>query len=228
MMGFGGAGYGGAWVWMLAGALFVVGIVLLVVWAIGLAVGGPDEDEPMALLRARFARGEIDAAAFEQARQTLGATRPSGGRSRAPAIVGLALIAIALIAGLFAGVLTPAGAGWSLGGMMGLGSMMGPGMMGPGMMGGYGVTPTAPAGTSVRMGGSRFEPAAITIAPGETVRWFNDDIAPHTVTAIDGSWDSGDLPSGGSFERRFDTPGTYSYVCRYHPWMTGEVKVTAP
>ena len=65
MMGFGGIGYGSAWLWMLAGVLFVVGIVLIVVWAIGGAVGRPGEDEAIALLRARFARGEIDAAAFE-------------------------------------------------------------------------------------------------------------------------------------------------------------------
>jgi hypothetical protein len=43
---------------MLAGLLFVGGIVLLVVWAIGVAVGRPDEDEAIAVLRARFARGE--------------------------------------------------------------------------------------------------------------------------------------------------------------------------
>jgi plastocyanin len=217
MMGFGGVGYGGAWLWMLAGVLFVVGIVVLVVWAIGAAAGRPDEDEAIDLLRARFARGEIDATEFEQARQTLGTTRPSGGRSRTPAIVAIALIASALVVGLLAGALTPAGAGWSFGGMMG-----------PGMMGGYGVAPTAPAGTSVRMAGSRFGPATITIAPGQTVRWFNDGTAPHTVTAIDGSWDSGDLSPGGSFERRFDKQGTYPYVCRYHPWMKGKVQVTAP
>lgn len=216
MMGFGG-GYGGAWLWMLAGVLFVVGIAVLVVWAIGVAVGRPDEDEAIALLRARFARGEIDAGAFEQARQTLGATRPSGARSRTPAIVGLALVGLALVAGLIAGALAPAGAGWGPGGMMG-----------PGMMGGYGVAPTAPAGTSVRMAGSRFEPVTITTAPGQTVRWFNDDPAPHTVTAIDRGWDSGDLAPGGSFVRRFETQGTYPYVCRYHPSMTGNVQVTTP
>ena len=217
MMGFGGPGYSGVWLWMLAGVLFVVGIVLLVVWAIGVAVGRSDEDEAIGMLRARFARGEMDAAAFEQARQTLGAARPSGGRSRTPPIVGLALVAIALVAGLLASALTPAGAGWTFSGMMG-----------PGMMGGSGAAPTAPAGTSVRMAGSRFAPATITIAPGQTVRWFNDDTAPHTVTAADGSWDSGDLAPGGSFERRFDTQGAYPYVCLYHPWMTGTVLVVAP
>ena len=215
MMGFGG-GYGGAWLWMIAAVLFVVGIAVLVVWAIGAAVGRPDDDEAMALLRARFARGEIDATAFAQARETLRVAGPSDARGRTPAIFGLALVAISLVAGLLAAGLSPAGAGPSFGGM------------GPWMMGGFGAAPTAPPGTSVRMTGSRFDPATITIAPGQTVRWFNDDTAPHTVTAIDSSWDSGDLPPGRSFERRFDTPGTYRYVCRYHPWMTASVQVTAP
>ncbi|MBF8290305.1 MAG: copper-binding protein, partial [Chloroflexi bacterium] len=147
--------------------------------------------------------------------------RPSGGPNRTPAIVGLALVAISLVAGLLAGALTPAGAGWGPGWNLG-------GMMGPGMMGGYGAAPTAPAGTSVRMAGSRFAPGQIRIAPGETVRWFNDDTAPHTVSATDGSWDSGDLPPGSTFERRYDRPGTYPYVCLYHPGMAGKVKVAAP
>ena len=211
MMGFGGLGYDGAWLWMLAGVPFIVGMVLLVVWAIGAAVGRSDEDAAIALLRARFDRGEMDATAFEQARQTLGATRPRGAWNRSPAIVGLALVA-----GLLAGALTPAGAGWGFGGM------------GPGMMGGYGVAPTAPAGTSVRMAGSRFAPVTITTAPGQTVRWFNDDTAPHTVSANDGTWDSGNVPPGASFERRFDVPGTFPYVCVYHPGMAGTVLVTAP
>jgi plastocyanin len=100
-------------------------------------------------------------------------------------------------------------------------------MMGPGMMG-YGPAPTAPAGSSVRMAGSRFEPATLTVVAGTTVRWFNDDTPPHTVTAADGSWDSGNLAPGGSFERRFDTGGSYAYLCRYHPGMTGTVVVTGP
>ena len=216
-MAYFGTGYGGAWLWMLAAVLFVVGIVFLVAWAIGTAVGRPDEDEAIALLRARFARGEIDAAQFEETRQTLGAARPGAGRSRTPAIIGLALVAIALVAGVLAAALAPTGAGWGFGGPMG-----------PWMMGGYGGAPTAPVGTSVRMAGSRFDPAVITISAGGTVRWFNDDTTPHTATAVDRTWDSGDLPPGGSFERRFDTLGTYPYVCRYHTWMTGTVRVAAP
>ena len=103
----------------------------------------------------------------------------------------------------------------------------GPGGYGPGGMMGWGAGPTAPAGTSVRMAGSRFEPATLTAAAGTTIRWFNDDALPHTVTAADSSWDSGNLAPGGAFERRFDSPGTYAYLCRYHPGMTGTIVVAA-
>lgn len=121
--------------------------------------------------------------------------------------------------------------GSSVGGVGGYGQgvMIGPGgMMGSGGMMGGGPGPTAPAGTSVRMAGSRFEPATLTVAPGSTVQWFNDDALPHTVTATDGSWDSGNLAPGGTFQRQVDSAGTYAYLCRYHPGMTGTIVVAAP
>jgi plastocyanin len=101
-------------------------------------------------------------------------------------------------------------------------------MMGPGGMMGIGAAPTAPAGTSVRMAGTRFEPATLSIAVAETVRWFNDDAPPHTVSATDGSWDSGNLAAGQAFERRFDAAGSYPYLCRYHPGMAGTIEVRRP
>jgi plastocyanin len=76
------------------------------------------------------------------------------------------------------------------------------------------------------MAGSRFEPSTLTIRVGETVRWFNDDALPHTVSAGDGSWESGNLAPGQGFERRFDATGRYSYLCRYHPGMAGTIEVT--
>ena len=133
-------------------------------------------------------------------------------------------------AALVIGGLTLIVLGTGVGGVGGYGPAgYGPGgMMGSGGMMGWGSGPTAPAGTSVRMAGSRFEPATLTIAPGSTVRWFNDDSLPHTVTATDASWDSGNLAPGSRFERRFDSPGTYAYLCRYHPGQTGTIVVAAP
>lgn len=134
--------------------------------------------------------------------------------------LGAGLVALGLVLMLVASVVPGNG-------VFGPGWMMGRGMMGPEMMN-WGPAPSAPPGTSVRMAGSRFDPATLSVTAGETVRWFNDDALPHTVTAADGSWDSGNLPPGASFERRFDAAGTYQYLCRYHPGMIGTIAVTTP
>lgn len=199
---------GMAWMWMLAALLIVVGLVA----AISAAFGGSatDGDDALRILRARFARGEIDADAFDKAKATLGA-EPTGRRAprRLLIVAIVVLIAGAAIAWLASGGI------WGPGGMMG------------GMMGMMEAVPTAPPGTSVTMAGARFTPATIPIHAGGTVRWFNDDAMPHTITASDRAWDSGHLAPGGSFERRFDHPGSYSYVCLYHSWMSGTVVVSS-
>lgn len=117
---------------------------------------------------------------------------------------------------------------------------MGPGGMGPGMMGWHGVpgaaaspagspgpAPSAQAGANeVRMAGSRFAPSEITVSVGASVTWINDDSPPHTATATDGSWSSGNLAPGDRYTRDFAAAGTYPYVCLYHPWMQATVTVT--
>jgi plastocyanin len=84
----------------------------------------------------------------------------------------------------------------------------------------YGPRAAAPAGpaTTVSVGAydNYFEPRTITVQPGTTVRWVNQGKHPHTVTANDGRWDSGDIPPGGSYTATFQQPGTYSYYCRHH------------
>jgi hypothetical protein len=34
-----------------------------------------------------------------------------------------------------------------------------------------------------------------------------------------------EAPPNSKFTITFDNPGTYDYVCLFHPWMTGSVKV---
>jgi plastocyanin len=53
------------------------------------------------------------------------------------------------------------------------------------------------------------------------------DAVTHTVTADDNSFNSGILPPGASFSHTFDTPGSTSYKCLIHPFMTGMVVVSA-
>lgn len=72
-----------------------------------------------------------------------------------------------------------------------------------------------------------YSPPGITVVIGvnNTVTWTNNDIAPHTVTADGGSFNSGNLNPGQSFTHVFTTPGTYAYHCEYHSWMHGTVIV---
>ncbi len=85
----------------------------------------------------------------------------------------------------------------------------------------------AAAGASaVDISGFAFNPGNIEIAAGTEVTWTNNDSSAHTVTADDGSFDSGKLDEGGTFSFTFDTPGTYTYHCDFHPNMTATIVVT--
>jgi plastocyanin len=83
-------------------------------------------------------------------------------------------------------------------------------------------TPTA---RSVSIEDFYFEPAEAAVQPGDTVTWTNEGARPHTVSADDGSFDSGTLQPGQSFSRTFEAPGTVAYHCAIHPSMMGSVSV---
>ena len=83
------------------------------------------------------------------------------------------------------------------------------------------------AGAKIAIVDFTFTPGEITIAPGETVRWTNDDGAPHGLEYQDGAKGVDPLLPGSSFSRRFERPGTYEYNCSVHPYMTGHVVVRA-
>ena len=73
-----------------------------------------------------------------------------------------------------------------------------------------------------------FVPPEISVSLSEgnnIVLWTNDDTIEHTVTADDGSFDSGSMYHGQNFDNTFDTPGDFSYHCSIHPFMTGVVIV---
>lgn len=72
-----------------------------------------------------------------------------------------------------------------------------------------------------------YDPAEVVVVIGvnNTITWVNTDSVAHTVTADNGSFDSGNLAPGASWTHTFTTPGTYRYYCTYHLWMGGEVVV---
>lgn len=88
---------------------------------------------------------------------------------------------------------------------------------------------TAPSATSVRpvihIKNFAFVPETMTVAAGQSVLFVQDDQTPHTVTASDKSFDSGNLDQRATWAHAFAKPGTYAYICAYHPNMKGTIVV---
>jgi plastocyanin len=91
-----------------------------------------------------------------------------------------------------------------------------------------GTQPSAAAQGSASVGivDFAFDPSSVAVDAGATVTWTNQGAAPHTVTADDGSFDSGTLDAGASFSFTFTSAGTVSYHCTIHPNMVGSVVVS--
>lgn len=70
-----------------------------------------------------------------------------------------------------------------------------------------------------------FGPRTVTVEAGTKVVWTNEDNAAHTASANDGSFDTGTLDRGESGRVALDEPGTYAYICEFHPFMTGTIEV---
>lgn len=88
----------------------------------------------------------------------------------------------------------------------------------------------APTTVNIDMTGFKFSPAEISIPAGTTVIWTNKEAAKHNVVADDNSFESPALDKGQSFSRKFDTPGTITYYCKFHggpgQGMIGKLTVT--
>lgn len=56
------------------------------------------------------------------------------------------------------------------------------------------------------------------------VLWTNNDAVDHSVVGTDGPA-SPPIKPGATFERRFDRPGTFTYVCGFHSTMKGTVTI---
>lgn len=88
-------------------------------------------------------------------------------------------------------------------------------------------TPPPTDGPVIELRDNRFHPAELEVPVGTTVTWWwNDgifgghDLVMTEVFAVPEQ-------TSGVFLHRFDTPGTYTYVCTLHDGMTGTVIVNA-
>lgn len=81
-----------------------------------------------------------------------------------------------------------------------------------------------PTTHTVTIEGMVFKPVTLTIKPGDTVVWTNKDIVEHTATAA-GTFDSKLIAPAKSWRQMFKTKGSFDYICKYHPTMTGRLVV---
>lgn len=99
-------------------------------------------------------------------------------------------------------------------------------------------TPAAPAGTPTngataaatvnQTDGLQFQPSDITVKVGDVVEWKNTGSLQHNVIfGGQPSISSQTMQGGATYQVKFTTAGTYSYVCTFHvsSGMTGKVTV---
>ena len=97
-------------------------------------------------------------------------------------------------------------------------------------------TPTALAPPTVVTGGvlgiaisdAGFAPAESRVTVGRAVTWRNDGRQSHDVSIVgdpESGWGSGQVGPSGTFQRVFEVPGRYDYVCSLHPTMRGRIVV---
>lgn len=91
--------------------------------------------------------------------------------------------------------------------------------------GGGGGTSRCPgfaSGTTISMLDSCFDGTAHFARTDTTLTISNDGEFPHTFTAVDGSFDSGTLQAGETFEVAIDESGVFQFFCTLHGTAQGD------
>jgi plastocyanin len=70
-----------------------------------------------------------------------------------------------------------------------------------------------------------YQPEPVRVRAGGTVIWTNLDLPLHSVTASDGTFESGLLRQGETYAHTFTQPGEFAYYCTRHGGMAGRVIV---
>jgi nitrite reductase (NO-forming) len=85
------------------------------------------------------------------------------------------------------------------------------------------------------LGNKAFSPEHVKVKVGGTIIWTNDDSNIHTVTSgIPNTPNAGQVFDSGltslispskTYSHKFTNTGEFSYFCRLHPTMVGEIEV---
>jgi plastocyanin len=88
-------------------------------------------------------------------------------------------------------------------------------------------TITIPQGAAAQQVKVYYIPNPAQLSVGSKITWINKDTAPHTATAINGSFDTSLINAGSSGSAIIKGTGTIQYHCTIHPWMTGILQTTS-
>ena len=86
---------------------------------------------------------------------------------------------------------------------------------------------TIPQGASARSVKEYYMPVSASVPNDTSITWTNKDIAPHTATADDGSFDAGTINPGSTASAMVSGQGNIPYHCNIHPWMHGSLQVSS-
>ena len=70
-----------------------------------------------------------------------------------------------------------------------------------------------------------YAPDPVRARVGEPITVTNDDGVVHTLTAVRGEFDTGEIAGGAGTEIVVDRPGTYAFFCQIHQYMKGTIDV---
>ncbi|MER8104871.1 cupredoxin domain-containing protein [Kitasatospora sp. NPDC094016] len=85
----------------------------------------------------------------------------------------------------------------------------------------------APSEARITIKDFQFQPAHLTVHPGQSITVVNEDSTAHTVTASDKSFDTKTVNGGAS--ATFTAPekaGGYPYICTIHQYMHATLTVS--
>jgi len=86
--------------------------------------------------------------------------------------------------------------------------------------------PAADARSTIQIKDFAYSPTSIVAKVGDTVTVKNVDSTAHTVTADDGSFDTGNLGAGATATVKIAKSGQLTYYCRIHNYMKGVIQVS--
>lgn len=96
-----------------------------------------------------------------------------------------------------------------------------------GILGAAGVVAQTAQTVEVGIKDYRYDPPALRVKVGTTVRWTNNEKrTSHSILFLGPQgFESERIFPGESWQRSFDKPGRYEYSCGPHPEMKGLVEV---